>query len=244
MVAQKTDTVIPKIDFEVSLNIFQIISRISEEAGALAKTMEAGSGLKFAFRGIDGVINHLSPYFQKYGVVVVPAVVDKVTSTREIAGGKAITQTDLLVMYTFYAPDGSSVAVQTAGLAQDYADRSAAQAQSVALRIALLQTFFLPTQDRSPEAAGEETQRYIDGNQEAAARASTGPKQPPVTAQQLIGRLIGDPTNTLSGEAVNEIGANMFPRKKDRAWFRNEEDMTKLHDELVAAIDAGTYSVS
>jgi hypothetical protein len=229
---------------ETPLNIFQIISKISDEAGALAKTMEAGSGLKFAFRGIDGVINHLSPYLQKYGVVIVPAVVDKVTSTRELAGGKAITQTDLLVMYTFYAPDGSSVAVQTAGLAQDYADRSAAQAQSVALRVALLQTFFLPTQDRSPEAAGEETQKYIEGNQETVSRAATGPRQPTLSAQQKIGKLIGDPTNSLSGEVVNEIGTNMFPKKKDKAWFRNEDDMLALHAELVSAIDAGTYSIS
>ena len=229
---------------EKPLNIIQIISRISHEAGALAKTRAEGGGVPFAFRGIDGVINHLSPFLQDYGVVIVPAVVDKITSMREIQGGKAITQTDILVMYTFHAPDGSTVSVQTAGLAQDYADRSAAQAQSVALRVALLQTFFLPTQDREPEVAGEDTQKYIEGNAEAAARATAGPKQPTVTAQQKIGRLIGDPTNTLSGEVVNEIGASMFPRKKDRSWFNNEADMEKLHDELVAAIGAGTYSLS
>jgi hypothetical protein len=242
MVAKAEDAVVEP------LNIFQIISKISEEAGALAKTMAEGSGLKFAFRGIDGVINHLSPYFQKYGVVVIPAVVDKVTSTREIQGGKAITQTDLTVMFTFYAPDGTSVAAQTVGLAQDYADRSAAQAQSVALRVALLQTFFLPTQDREPEVAGEDTQKYIENNAATAATAATavksGPKQPDITPTQMIGKLIADPANMLDGEAVNTIGNGLFPKKKDRAWFNSLSDMTELHAHLQKAIENGEYVVA
>jgi hypothetical protein len=237
MVTKAEDAVV-----ETPLNIFQIISKISEEAGALAKTMADGSGLKFAFRGIDGVINHLAPYFQKYGVVVIPAVVDKVTSTREIQGGKAITQTDLTVMFTFYAPDGSNVAAQTVGLAQDYADRSAAQAQSVALRVALLQTFFLPTQDREPEVAGEDTQKYIENN--AATVAKAGPKQPDITPTQMIGKLIADPQNTLDGEAVNTIGNGLFPKKKDRAWFNSLSDMTALHEHIQTAIAAGEYAVA
>lgn len=154
------------------LNIWQILNKISEEAGALAP--EKTSGIPFAFRGISQVLDHLSPLLKKYGVVVVPGVRDRVTTQREV-GSKTITQSDLLVDYTFYAPDGTHVVATTNGLAQDFADRSAAQAQSVAFRVALLQVFKLPNTDIEPEALGEEVQAAIAS--EKAKPASTAPAQ-------------------------------------------------------------------
>ena len=56
------------------LSIYQIISKVSEEAGALAP--ESKGGVPFAFRGIDGTVAHLSPVLRKYGVVVVPTVIE------------------------------------------------------------------------------------------------------------------------------------------------------------------------
>lgn len=135
------------------LNIFQIIDRISAEAGALAP--ESKGGVPFAFRGIDGTVAHLSPLLRKYGVVVVPNVVQKDVSSAP-SGNKVVTTTDLTTEFTFYAPDGTHVVAKTAGLANDYADRSTAQAQSVAFRVALLQTFALPTHSPEPEQTGVE----------------------------------------------------------------------------------------
>lgn len=154
------------------LNIWQILNRISEEAGALQA--EKSGGVPFAFRGIDATINHLSPKLKEYGVVVVPTVKDRVTTQREV-GTKTITQSDLLVDYTFYAPDGTHVVATTTGLAQDFADRSAAQAQSVAYRVALLQVFKLPTTDKEPEVVGEEVQAAIAS--EKSKPASNAPAQ-------------------------------------------------------------------
>lgn len=144
--------------------IIQIIAAIAKEAGPLAKTKEQGSGVPFAFRGVDAVVNHLSASLDKYGVINTATVLNKNVTQRELSGGKAITQTDITVEYTFYAPDGSSLATEAAGLAQDYADRSSAQAQSVAYRVALLQLFHLPTDADSPEKAGQDTQAYIEAN--------------------------------------------------------------------------------
>ena len=67
-----------------------------------------------------------------------------------------MTTSEILTKFTFYAPDGSNLSATTAGLANDYADRSAAQAQSVAFRVALLQTFALPTHSLEPEQTGVE----------------------------------------------------------------------------------------
>lgn len=143
-------------------NIYQIISKIGEEAGALAP--EKTGGVPFAFRGVDGTVAHLVPHLRKYGVITVPEVVSQNVTQREVGNNKTITQTEVLTRFHFYAPDGTSVTATTAGLAQDYSDRSTSQAQSVAFRIALLQTFTLPTHDKEPEVAGEETQKVIADN--------------------------------------------------------------------------------
>lgn len=156
-----------------SLNIYQLINAIRLEAGALAPVQ--GKGVPFPFRGIDGTVNHLSQFLNKYGVITAPNLLEHKVTMREIGNAKAITQSEVIVCYTFYAPDGSSFDVTTAGLAQDYSDRSAAQAQSVAYRIALLQTFTLPTQQVEPEEAGEQTMKYIaDAASGAPAATRTG----------------------------------------------------------------------
>lgn len=163
---------------EPKLNIFQLISKISTEAGALAP--ENKGGVPFAFRGVDQVVSHLSPLLRRYGVVVIPEVISNEVTSRELSAAKAITQSSITTKFTFYAPDGSSVSATTIGLAQDYADRSAAQAQSVAFRIALLQVFTLPTTDKEPEQNGEETQAYIAkaAAEAQAQRAAAAPATP------------------------------------------------------------------
>lgn len=196
--------------------IYEIIGAIANEAGALAKVNES-SGVPFAFRGIDAVINHLAPKLDEYGVFQTADVKQLVTTTRELSGGKAITQSDIVVEYTFYAPDGSSITTQAAGLAQDYADRSAAQAQSVALRTALLQLFHLPTTDKEPEVAGEETQRYIEKNEaEATPKA---PKEDASSVRAEMGNLIsnsGDPDKF--SVVANQVMEEIAPGKTPAEW--------------------------
>lgn len=149
------------------MNIYQIISKIGQEAGALAP--EKTGGVPFAFRGVDGTVAHLVPHLRKYGVITVPEVIDQQVTQREVGNNKTITQTQITTRFHFYAPDGTSVTATTAGLAQDYSDRSTSQAQSVAFRIALLQTFTLPTHDKEPELAGEEVQKFVADNAQKPA---------------------------------------------------------------------------
>lgn len=202
-------------------SIIQIISKIAQEAGALAP--EQKGGVPFAFRGIDAVIKHLSGHLDDHGVVHTSRVLSKETSFRPFfdregnPNGKGITQTDLLVEYTFWAPDGSFLKTEAAGLAQDHADRSAAQAQSVALRVALLQMFHLPTTDKEPEERGEETQAYIakEGTSAGPVRAAApaGPNY-----QGLIGALIKDEKNGLDGNRANQIMTDVSGASNPAKW--------------------------
>lgn len=136
--------------------IYGLITDIKKAAGALGKTKT--QGINFPFRGIDGTVNHLAAHIEEVGVITVPNVISHEVTEREDAKGRVVKTSIVEVEYTFYAPDGSSVSATTAGIADDYADRSSAQAQSVAFRIALLQVFFLPTQAPEPEVTGGKAQ--------------------------------------------------------------------------------------
>lgn len=208
---------------ETPKSIFQIIPAIRAEAGALAPTRSAQGGVPFPFRGIDGTINHLAPFLTKYGVVTVPKVLERTTTSREV-GSKTVTQTDLLADFTFYAPDGTSVTATTNGLAQDFADRSAAQAQSVAFRVALLQTFTLPTQQKEPEETGEEV---IKGTAEEKAKvaqtaaAAAAPKGESVAELQTkIRSIIQAPDATYTNDIINALGNRISGGKVPAVWMK------------------------
>lgn len=226
-------------DTEISedLNIYQRINLVSKEAGAL-EAKKGGSGVPFPFRGIDSTINHLSPFLRKYGVIFVPTVVQH--QVEHVDDGKrTVTWSDVVTSYTFYAPDGSNVTATTPGIAMDYADRSTAQAMSVSLRIALLQTFGLPTQTKEPEETGQEVidgagARPAENRQQAMlSKAKAAPAVVnPLDAPRLEVRQAGAKKG-LTNSQINEIG-----EKINTDFFNNVEALGKVKDKINELPDA------
>lgn len=226
---------------EHDLNIVQLISLISKEAGALAP--ESKGGVPFPFRGVDGTVNHLAPFLQRYGVVVVPRVIKAVTTPNAV-GNRTVKTTEVETEFTFYAPDmKTSVTATTAGLADDFADRSAAQAQSVAYRIALLQTFTLPTQSPEPEQTGEVVQ---NGRAEAAS-APAAPPQPrsmnavdaarQAPAEKSVDQLFLDlraeaGKRGLTGAQMNEYAKSEGAATAD--WIKDRDILVKVAAKVAA----------
>lgn len=154
--------------------IYGLITEVKKKAGALGK--EKSQGINFPFRGIDGTINHLAPHLQEVGIITVPRLIEHELIKQEDAKKRIVTTSRVEVEYTFYAPDGSYVQATTAGEAQDYADRATAQSQSVAFRIALLQTFTLPTQSPEPEVTGQAAQdKQVSAVQQKLEKARVAP---------------------------------------------------------------------
>lgn len=242
MVEAKTATKAPK-------TIVEIISAISKEAGALGLVKPGGSGVPFAFRGINDTVNHLAPFLDKYGVVVVPSVFEQELEMHA-TGTRFLTDAKVVVDYTFYSPDGSSLTARTLGYAQDFSDRAAAQAQSVSFRVALLQTFHLPTADKEPEVAGEDTQKILAQEAEKTQKAvQSAPSGSVVSAETLesvrgdIQSIIeGNYVNKATGElveaypgggaAVNALG-NALTKKAQTAWFASLTDLQKVRAALL-----------
>lgn len=228
----------PKKTTEPDLNIYQRINAISQEAGALAP--EAKGGVPFAFRGIDGTVAHLTPFMHKYGVFNTSKVLSHIVTEREV-GNRVVKTTQVEVEFEFFAPDGSSITCVAPGLADDFADRSSAQAMSVAYRIALLQLFHLPTHSKEPEETGQAVQ---DGRDAApargpkaveAAKAKTAPAAAAGNLPKLqgeakaLGRALGKQPDEL-----NELGLKLGAEAGVEDWFGSAEVMAKLVEALKA----------
>lgn len=138
------------------LTVHQALREVMRTVGAIAKT-DRNQAQGFNFRGIDSVVNAVSPAFQKFGVIVTPDVLDYKYETVEIGRNRtAMGHVKVLVAYTFHGPKGDSVVSTVAAEAMDSGDKASAKAMSVAFRTALLQTLCLPTDEVDPDASSYE----------------------------------------------------------------------------------------
>lgn len=165
--------------------IVQRILDIAREVGVLEP--ERSGGVPFPFRGVDATVAKLTPLLNKHGVFFGPVDVIQALSLRE-AGSKVITKADLTVTYRAYGAAGDYIDLQVPGQADDFADRSSAQAMSVAFRILLLQVFHIAAFGNE-EAASEETKNQREAAGQAKldnAYAKAEPQKPAVNPAETI----------------------------------------------------------
>lgn len=196
--------------------IQQSLIEVMKEVGAVGKN-DRNTSQGFAFRGIDAVINAVSPAFQKHGVIVVPTVVDKETSMIESAKGKAMTHVQLKVAYTFYGNEGDFISATVYSEAMDYGDKATAKAMSVALRTALLQTLALPTDEPDPDSQSYERGAETVSN---PVRTKAPVESKPASAEQIA----------MATEALAQVA--------------DIEDMEELKNFYKGAQDAGLLYIN
>jgi hypothetical protein len=137
-------------------NIYKLLNEAKQKIGAVGKN-EVNSAQKFNFRGIDAVINQVAPVFNELGIIVVPEVLEHIYETVSIGQRQTpMGHVTLAVKYTFYGPEGDNVSATVLAEAMDSGDKAAAKAMSVGMRIALLQTLNLPTDEPDPDSVSYE----------------------------------------------------------------------------------------
>jgi hypothetical protein len=147
---------------ENKLTIVEALNEIMKAVGGIAKK-DRNQAQGFNFRGIDSVVNAVSPALQKFGVVVFPTVEDCSYETVEIGRNRtAMGHVRVRVSYTFIGAGGDSLKTTVVGEAMDSGDKATAKAMSVAFRTALLQALCLPTDDIDPDATSYERSSVAD----------------------------------------------------------------------------------
>jgi hypothetical protein len=135
--------------------IFAAMRNVMADMDAITKSKKS-SGVSFAFRGIDDVMNALHPVLVRHGVFVTPILEsmdnkvfeqDKTNNQGAVIGKRNMFQAILTCRFRFYTLDGSYVDSLVGAESSDYSDKSTQQALSYCFKAAMLQTFCIPTQD-------------------------------------------------------------------------------------------------
>ena len=126
--------------------IYERLVAAMAEIGAIGKdkkNLQQG----FMFRGIDQVMNELHPLLAKYGILVIPEVVETKREERLTKSGGTLIYTMHKVKYHFTATDGSEVCATLVGEGMDSADKSSNKAMAIAFKYACFQVFCIPTEE-------------------------------------------------------------------------------------------------
>ena len=126
--------------------IYGAIIAVMRDCGSIGKDRQTSGFASFKFRGIDDVYNALHPVMSLHGVFCVPEVLETTREERANAKGTVMAYVTAKVRFTFYAEDGSSVHCVTVGEAMDSGDKALPKAQSIAMKYAMFQTFYIPTE--------------------------------------------------------------------------------------------------
>lgn len=134
------------------MEIYTRMASVMAEIGAIGKDSR-NQQQGFNYRSIDAVYNALNPLLAKHSIFTTPEVLDKTREERTNKNGTVLAFTCLRMRYTFWAPDGTSVACVVEGEGMDSGDKSSNKAMAIAHKYALLQTFCIPTEDqKDPDA--------------------------------------------------------------------------------------------
>ncbi len=149
-------------------SIYERMIAIIEELPAIGKTQQ-NKEQGFMFRGHDQVMNALNPLLAKYGVFIVPNVIERVVSTRETKRGTAMYEVNLHVEFTFYGAAGDSFTASGWGEGTDMGDKATNKAMTGAFKYVVAQAFALATAETSDADAT---------SPEETMRGATGPTHP------------------------------------------------------------------
>lgn len=128
------------------MEITKALAAITAEVGSIGKN-KRNEQQGFKFRGVDDLMNVLHPLFAKYGVIVIPEVLESTREERITAKGTALISSILRVKYHFTAIDGSEICAIVVGEGMDTADKASNKALAVAYKYACFQVFCIPTEE-------------------------------------------------------------------------------------------------
>ena len=129
--------------------VYAAIAAVSKNMATqgISKDRKNQQGSGYNFRGIDDVLNALSPSLVEHGLVIIPRCIERESVERQTKSGGAIFYTTVKVEFDFIAvSDGSKHTAVMYGEAMDTSDKSTNKAMSAAYKYVAFQTFCIPTE--------------------------------------------------------------------------------------------------
>lgn len=119
------------------------------------------AGGRYAFRGVDRVVNAVGPALRRHGVLVLPTkVLELEYRESRTSNNKVMQDVTVRVQWTIVGPGGDTLpALESAGQATDTSDKGTAKAMSVAQRVLFLTALHIPTQDPDVDRGHERGER-------------------------------------------------------------------------------------
>ncbi len=131
------------------MQVYKAINAVQAELSVqgIAKNQRNGQGTGYNFRGIDDVLNALSPLLSKHGLCILPRVLARECVERQSKNGGALFYITVEVEFDFVSSeDGTKHTVKTFGEAMDSGDKATNKAMSAAYKYACFQAFSIPTE--------------------------------------------------------------------------------------------------
>ena len=231
--------------------IYALIGKAMREIGAVGKD-SVNQTQGFKYRGIDAVYNALNPVMSKYGLFIVPEILEQNreerTTVKKVWDNDTKSRVDkastliwsiLKIRFTMYAPDGSNVSAVVIGEGMDTGDKATNKAMSIALKYAAFQMFMIPTEETTidPDSESHEVEPKKPAEETAAkpaAKPATKPaadvtKTPTVPAlQKAVDTASGNPVLTfLAKERAQLAEMRQIPEAENAALWKKQVDVLK-----------------
>lgn len=146
----------------------------------IEKTVKKDAGVKYAFRGIDAVMNVLAPILSENKLLIVPQILSRGCVERKTQNGAAMYVVTVEAEFSLVSGvDGSTFKGRTIGEAQDMGDKATNKAMSIAYKYFCFQTFCIPL-DPADDPDGQPSQSMAPETNErpAGSAPSRGGAQP------------------------------------------------------------------
>ncbi|BAE74205.1 ERF superfamily protein [Sodalis glossinidius str. 'morsitans'] len=139
------------------MKVYSAISNVARDLAATGIKKEGNNTQQgFKFRGIDQVYTALAPVLAKYGLVILPRIVERMVTERATRQGGVLFYVTVKAEFDFVATeDGSKHTVTTYGEAMDSGDKATNKAMSIAYKYAAFQAFCIPTEETAIDADAE-----------------------------------------------------------------------------------------
>ncbi len=215
--------------------IYGALTAVMRDVQSVGKDDEnTAQGGGFKFRGIDALLNAVGPALRDHGVIVMPEALAHELGEVEVGRNRTrMSNASVMVRYTFYASDGSSVSSVVPGEAMDAGDKATPKALSQAFKYALVQALAIPTGDPDPDSHS-----YERGDR--AGENAPPDDEPKLTADMkvFVGRR-GEAPKGKQAEIDDWVTDKVFNGEDGWIWADVPDGwLPQLEEVLTAATDA------